>query len=429
MPAPRTSGVFGPREPRRAALGRSVPGRSVPGRSVLGRSVPGLGPPPDAATEAVETTMYRALAVLRVVVLVNTVGTSIYYREAFARPVLAAVVLLGLGAWTAVAVWAYDKPSRRRPPLLVADLMITFAAVLVTPLVKDGTTTLPGFWAMGAVLAWGIHGHWLGGLTASLAVSLADVAIRTDLDQGNYGNIFLLMIGGPVLGYTSGLLKEMAAARDRAEREAAAAAERARLARAVHDGVLQVLALVQRRGLEMGGDAAELGRLAGEQEVALRALVQGASASASASASAGAAGAVRDDVGVTADLTEAVRSLGSGRVTVSVPAIPVQLPTARVAEVVAAVRACLDNATRHAGDHARAWVLLEDLGATVVVTVRDDGAGIPPGRLDEAAEEGRLGIAQSIRGRVQDLGGTARLVTAPGQGTEWELTFPRRGPA
>ena len=51
--------------------------------------------------------------------------------------------------------------------------------------------------------------------------------------------------------------------------------ERARLARAVHDGVLQVLALVQRRGAELGGEAAELGRLAGEQEAALRALIRG----------------------------------------------------------------------------------------------------------------------------------------------------------
>jgi signal transduction histidine kinase len=69
-------------------------------------------------------------------------------------------------------------------------------------------------------------------------------------------------------------------------------------------------------------------------------------------------------------------------------------------------------------------VLLEDLGDQLVVTVRDEGPGIPPGRLDEAEGQGRLGVAQSIRGRAVDLGGTATVATAPGQGTEWELTFP-----
>ena len=48
----------------------------------------------------------------------------------------------------------------------------------------------------------------------------------------------------------------MAVERDQALRAAAVAQERARLARAVHDGVLQVLALVQRRGGELGGDSA-----------------------------------------------------------------------------------------------------------------------------------------------------------------------------
>lgn len=41
----------------------------------------------------------------------------------------------------------------------------------------------------------------------------------------------------------------------------------------LHDSVLQVLALVQRRGTEVGGEAAAIGRLAGEQEAALRALI------------------------------------------------------------------------------------------------------------------------------------------------------------
>ncbi len=382
----------------------------------------GLAPSTDPATVAVETTMYRALAVLRVVVLLNAIGVTLWRWEEVTRPVLAVAVLAGIAAWTAFVVWAYDSPVRRRAPLLLADLAVTVVAMLLSPAVKGGPVdaTVPGFWVMGVVLAWGIRGHWAGGLAASLAVSAADIAVRGDLNQTNYGNIFLLMIGGPVLGYTSGLLKEMAAARDRAEREAAAAAERARLARAVHDGVLQVLALVQRRGRELGGEAAELGRLAGEQEAALRALVQGGAGQPTYGSTL-----LQHAPGGTTDLTESLRSLSGSRVTVSVPGAPVEVPAGQGQEILAAVRGCLDNVDRHAGADARAWVLLEDLGDQVVVTVRDDGPGIPAGRLDEAAAEGRLGVRESIRGRAGDLGGTAALVTAPGQGTEWELTFPR----
>jgi hypothetical protein len=36
-----------------------------------------------------------------------------------------------------------------------------------------------------------------------------------------------------------------------------------------------------------------------------------------------------------------------------------------------------------------------------------------------------MGIRSSIRGRMDDLGGSAELVTGPGLGTEWELTLPR----
>lgn len=406
----------------------------------------GLAPRTDPATVAVETTMYRALAVLRVVVLVNAVGVNIWRWEEVARPGLAVFVLAGAAVWTAVVVWAYDSPVRRRAPLLLADLAVTVVAVLLSPAVKEGPveSTVPGFWVMGVVLAWGIRWHWLGGLAASLAVSAADIAVRGELNQTNYGNLFLLMIGGPVLGYTSGLLKEMAAARDRAEHEAAAAAERARLARVVHDGVLQVLALVQRRGRELGGEGAELGRLAGEQEAALRALVQSGGGNPAlgrddgdpgrgsggelAGSGAQPAYASRLDFHRSAgstDLAEALRTLSNSRVTVSVPGSPVEVPAAQVQEIVAAVRACLDNVDRHVGADARAWVLLEDLGDQLVVTVRDEGPGIAEGRLDEAAAEGRLGVSQSICGRVADLGGTAALVTAPGQGTEWELSFPR----
>ena len=382
----------------------------------------GDGARTDAATVAVETTMYRALAVLRVVVLANAVAWNVYRWDRFEDAGDAAVILVLMTVWTAVAVWAYDQPALRRAPLLLTDLAVTAATLLASPLAmgENLESTVPGFWVMGAVLAWGIRWHWVGGLLASTAVSLADLAIRPELDSTNLGNLFLLMIGGPVLGYTSGLLKEMAAARDRAEREAAAAAERARLARVVHDGVLQVLALVQRRGREIGGDAAELGRLAGEQEAALRALVQGGGSNPAYSSSV----ELQSALG-TVDLAETLRGLGSAHVTVSVPGTPVEVDAPDADEILAAVRACLDNVAHHVGAEAPAWVLLEDLGDQLVVTVRDEGPGIPSGRLDEAEGQGRLGVAQSIRGRAADLGGTATVVTAPGQGTEWELTFPR----
>jgi signal transduction histidine kinase len=356
--------------------------------------------------------MFRALAVLRVLVLLNMLGLNAYrWEHSFDRPRTTVVVLAALVAWTGYVIWAYDARRRRSTALFVADLAVTLASVLVTPYVKvdDVHATLPGFWVMGAVLAWAVHWHLPGGLVAASVISVADLSVRSEIRQTNYSNIFLLMLGGLVVGYCTGLLKEMAEARDRAEREAAAAAERARLARVVHDGVLQVLSLVQRRGLELGGDAAELGRLAGEQEVALRALVQQSELA---------------DVGTSGDLSRALSALQSPTVTVADPGRPVLLPSAVVEELTAAVRACLDNVARHVGEDAPAWVLVEEVDGSVVVTVRDDGPGIPPGRLEAADAEGRLGVTHSIQGRLEELGGTARLVSVPGQGTEWELTVP-----
>jgi signal transduction histidine kinase len=79
----------------------------------------------------------------------------------------------------------------------------------------------------------------------------------------------------------------------------------------------------------------------------------------------------------------------------------------------------------HCPPRCKAWVLVEDQPGEVTVSVRDDGPGIAPARLDQAAAHGRLGVAQSIKGRIADLGGTVRIATGPGQGTEIEMTVPR----
>jgi signal transduction histidine kinase len=353
--------------------------------------------------------------VLRVFFLINAVVLNILRADNFQRPAAGWICVGLMVAWTAIAGWAYADPPRRGVALLTADLAVAVALLVLTPVVKGGgfEATVPGFWVAGALLAWAIRYRWVGGLVAGAVLCVVDVVVREDIDQANYGNLFLLLIGGPVVGFMAESLQQMAAERDQAERSAAAAAERARLARVVHDGVLQVLALVQRRGAELGGDAAELGRLAGEQESALRTLIRSQD-SVRTSTPAG-----------TVDLGARLAGLGARPgVTVSAPATPVELPGEVVAELAAAVTACLDNVERHVGPGAPAWVLLEAFADRVEVSVRDEGPGIGEGRLEQAAAEGRLGVAESVRGRIADLGGTSTLTTGPG-GTEWELVVPR----
>ncbi len=113
-----------------------------------------------------------------------------------------------------------------------------------------------------------------------------------------------------------------------------------------------------------------------------------------------------------------------GAVTVSLPGMAVPMPAHAVDEIVAAVSACISNTLVHVGRSAPSWVLLEAFPDRVVVSVRDEGPGIPAGRLEAAADDGRLGVTESIRGRIRDLGGTAE-VTSGSYGTEWELTVPR----
>lgn len=387
--------------------------RDAPGRADA--TLPTVSAWTSPAAIEVESRLFRALAVLRVVVLINAIALTIYRAANFDPPAAALICALVMVGWTAFALWAYAAPARRTAVLVGADLAIALGLLLVTPLVKGPgfQASVPGFWVSGALLACAIHYRWIGGLLAGVALASVDLVLRQEIDQSIYGNAFLLVIGGPVVGYMCESVQRMALERDEAQRAAARAEERARLARAVHDGVLQVLALVQRRGGELGGDAAELGRLAGEQERELRALIRGEQPG-------------RDPAVGMVDLAAALAELETGTVTVSGPATAVEMPARPAEEIVAATRAALDNVRRHVGEDARAWVLLQAFPDHVEVSVRDDGPGIAAGRVVEAGAQGRLGISESIRGRIEDLGGKAELITGA-TGTEWELTVPRTG--
>jgi signal transduction histidine kinase len=352
---------------------------------------------------------------VRVVVTINMVGLNAYRRDNFEHPTAGLLIVLALAVWTGVAIWLYSDRARRTPLLLVADLAIALAALAATPWAKGEhfQATIPGFWVMGALLAWAIHWHWRGGLVAAALLALLDVLPRADLDQGNYGNVFLILIGGPIVGFLCESLQRMARERDAAEHAAAAAEERTRLARAVHDGVLQVLAMTQRRGAAAGGEWAELGRLAGEQERSLRSLIRQQDT-------------VPTAAGERVDLAGALEAMATAhpvRVEVATPGSAVLVDGRVAGETVAAVRACLDNVLTHVGPDATAWVLVQAAPDEVTVSVRDDGPGIAAGRLEQAESEGRLGVSSSIRGRVEELGGSA-VMESGSWGTEWELSVP-----
>ncbi|WP_157244505.1 MacS family sensor histidine kinase [Nonomuraea typhae] len=365
----------------------------------------------------IERPFWRAIAVFRVASLVYA-GILLIQHDGYARPALGWLVIGLMTLWTAASIFLYSVDAVRGWPLLVIDMLVTVACLLASPYAQgrfqfaQGVMPLPATWVAAPVLAWAVYGGRRLGAVGAAIVAAADIwlRVRTPGAPVYLNGAVLLFLAGVVVGHVARLAKQAEERMQRAIEMEAAQRERDRLSRGIHDSVLQVLALVQRRGQEIGGEAAELGRLAGEQEAALRDLISLRPAPSG-------------------DLRTLLTRYGSATVTVSTPATPIVLPPATAEEVAAAVGAALDNVRTHVGPAARAWVLAETEDGTVIVSVRDEGGGIPEGRLRQAERDGRLGVAQSIKGRITDLGGTVTYITAPGEGTEVEIRIPIGGGA
>lgn len=379
-----------------------------------------------------EVPLWRALAVFRLASLAYVCVLAVRDADRYEHPYAVGALILVMAAWTAATAVGYVRPAWRRWPLLLADLGVVLAVVSATPWVvgraalATGVPTMGVAWMAGPVLAWAVSGGRRRGTVAALLVAGADLITRERIGQSSFTGVILMLLAGVVVGHVARLAASAEERLQRAVELEAATRERERLARGIHDSVLQVLAMVQRRGADLAGEAGELARLAGEQEVALRALIAGTSPAAAAVLPDGteAAALLPDGAAAAAvDLRALLGRYASAAVVLSAPATPVPLPRRVAGELAAATGAALDNVGRHAS--GRAWVLIEDEGTTVTVSIRDEGPGIPDGRLTEAAAQGRLGVSQSIQGRVADVGGTVRIVSAPDAGTEIELTVPR----
>ncbi|WP_411111293.1 MacS family sensor histidine kinase [Streptomyces sp. c-19] len=386
---------------------------------------------------SVEQPLWRALTGYRVLTMVYAVLLFAFGRERYERPWVAVAYLAVMCVWTLATLPKVANAASCTKRFLGVDLTIALVGILLTPLADahaqtiDGPT-LPSIWTAGSVLAFAIKGGWRWAGVASSLVAVANIVERGHPSRDTFHNVLLVWVASIAIGYVVEVARASERTLARALEIEAATRERERLARDIHDSVLQVLAMVQRRGTALGGEAAELGRMAGEQEVALRTLVAGGLTRPSLVSEDESEGAVvrvvevddpDDDTPV--DLRVLLAPRAGARVTLSEPGAPVLLPPPAARELAAAVGAALDNVRVHAGEDAQAWILVEDWPDEVIVTVRDDGPGIPEGRLAQAEGEGRMGVALSIRGRLRELGGTAELVSVPGQGTEVELKVPR----
>ncbi len=180
--------------------------------------------------------------------------------------------------------------------------------------------------------------------------------------------------------------------------------ERAELAAHLHDSVLQTLALIQRRA----GDPRTVSTLARRQERELRAWLSGEAERAPSASLAAALTAAAQEV-------EELHGVDVELVTVS------DCPLDdRLAAMVQAAREALANAARFSG--ADKVDLYAEVTATrASVYVRDRGGGFDP----EAVPADRRGLRESIVGRMERHRGHARVESAPGAGTEVELTMER----
>jgi signal transduction histidine kinase len=205
----------------------------------------------------------------------------------------------------------------------------------------------------------------------------------------------------------------------RAERQASELeAQRRQGARLLHDTVLATLTLLAHSGVGVQPDA--LRQQAADDARLLRQLRLGQGPAVPTET--GSLPTANPDEAVLGTTLESVKQrFGRMGLTVSWHGTgQVLLPSDVLDAFLLALAECLENVRRHSGV-TEAHVTITDDATTVRALVTDAGVGFDIDDIDEA----KLGFAESVVGRLREVGGNARLFSAPGSGTTVALEVPR----
>jgi signal transduction histidine kinase/phage shock protein PspC (stress-responsive transcriptional regulator) len=242
----------------------------------------------------------------------------------------------------------------------------------------------------------------LAGAALLIAGLAGFLATRGELGAARQGLVFTVVVVVGLAVLTAPFWLRMTADLRAERRERIRSQERAEVAAHVHDSVLQTLALIQKAA----DDPREVSRLVRSQERELRGWLYRPPGDAGGQFAA-------ELERVAAEVEEAH---GTAMEVVVVGDRPAD---GRVGAVVAAAREAMVNAAKHSGV-AQVQVYAEVEPDRLLVFIRDRGAGFDPTKVPAD----RLGLAQSVIGRMQRNGGSAEVRSAPGEGTEVRLEAP-----